>query len=184
MKKMKKLIAGLLAAVMILGMNLNVFATEPSPQATTGSITIEDYISGQTYDLYLLFELESYQGNAYSYKLADAKWAGFVLNDDAAKPYFELYGANNQYVRLKDGVSMTDSQKASLALAAVIYANVNNIEPVKTLVPKSDEPGSNAVSGLTLGYYAMNSNVGSICSLTTTAPNAKIYEKNTQPTIK
>ena len=42
---MKKMLAVFLAAAMILGMNLSVFASEPSPQATTGSITIEDYIS-------------------------------------------------------------------------------------------------------------------------------------------
>ena len=57
---MKKLIAMLMAAIMIFGMNLGVFASEPSPQTTTGSISIANPMEGMNYQVYKMFVLESY----------------------------------------------------------------------------------------------------------------------------
>ena len=53
MKKMKKMVAILLASVLVLGMNLNAFAseqsnpTEPSAQTTSGSISITNVVPGK-----------------------------------------------------------------------------------------------------------------------------------------
>ena len=52
--------------------------------------------------------------------------------------------------------------------------------PAATL-PKD---GSYTASGLTLGYYLVDSSLGALCGLTTTQPNATIQEKNEEPTIE
>ena len=196
MKKMKKLIAVLLAAVMILGMNLNVFATEPSPQATTGSISISNPLPGKFYDVYLLFELESASGDAYLYKVTDA-WKEFVKSDSVGSAYLELY--NGEYVRVKrvettegkfEELELSDLQKVELAKAAIEYAKSkandaeNPITKVATL-PRTLDDGSTSytISDLPLGYYAVDSTAGALCSLNTVNPNAPIREKNQQPTI-
>lgn len=189
MKKVKKILAVLLTAAMILGMNLSVLATEPAPQATTGSISISNPMKDQEYAIYLMFELESANNDAYSYRVTE-DWKEFVNSDSTGKEYLELYN-NDEYVRIKDGgeentydpLELNDTQKAELAKAAITYAKRNAIDPTATLPIEKDGSTSYTVSGLTLGYYAVDSSAGTLCSLTTVNPNAPVREKNLQPTV-
>ncbi len=59
-------------------------------------------------------------------------------------------------------------------------ADVNDTSK-KTLT--TTENGTVEVTALDHGYYFVTSNLGSLCSLTTTDPSATIYEKNDHPTI-
>lgn len=187
MKKMKKMIAVLLAAVMILGMNLNVFATggsEPTTQSTTGSIAIVNPLEGQTYDIYLMFELVSYSGDAYLYKILD-EWVDFVKNDTVAKEFFEIYDETELYVRSKENKS--NYTNADLAKAAVAYATRENsgINVVESLPNTENGVKSYSVNNLEkLGYYVVDSSAGALCSLTTTDPIAQVREKNSAPTAE
>ena len=173
MKKMKKLASLLLALVMILSMTATAFAAN-----TNGSITITNPAEGQIYNVYLMFELESYNSTtgAYSYKITE-DWREFVT-DGAGKDYFSI---NTQdYVTLKDGVTVEDDSDtaAAIAKAAVAYATSKNLSPAATL-PEND---SYTANGLTLGYYVLDSSLGALCDLTTTKPSAIIQEKNEVPT--
>lgn len=188
MKRMKKLFTVLMATALVLGMNLTAFATET--KAVTGSISVSNPLEGKLYNVYLLFELESSSGDAYLYKVTDS-WRDFVVNDTVAKQYLEIYDEN--YVRTIDAdatdsgytaKTLSDSEKAALAKAAIAYAEENSIAPVVTL-PRTLTDGSKSytVSDLTLGYYAVSSTAGALCSLTTVNPNSPITEKNEQPTV-
>jgi len=170
MKRMKKFASLLLAVGMVLAMAVSSLAAE-----TDGKITITNPTAGVNYDVYMMFELESFNGNAYSYKIPDA-WKPFV-DTGYGKDIFTY--DDKGYVTLKDGVTIgSDSPEAAeLAKEAVAFAKANSIPVVATL--SSSEPSK---EGLTLGYYVVDSTLGTLCSLTTTAKEVNITEKNEEPT--
>lgn len=74
-KTFKKLFAALLAAALVLAMAVPAFAVT---NATKGSIKIDGTVSGETYTIYKLFNLDSYdaESNTYSYTV-ESDWEGF-----------------------------------------------------------------------------------------------------------
>lgn len=58
----------------------------------------------------------------------------------------------------------------------------NNVQPVQPVQTASSEAVT--YSGLDLGYYLVDSSMGTLCALTTTNPTVKIAEKNTAPTVE
>ena len=75
---MKKLITLLAALTLALAIAVPAFA-----ESSTGTITIDNAVTGTTYKAYRIFDLESYDTdkNAYSYKLNSA-WNGFPAFGD------------------------------------------------------------------------------------------------------
>lgn len=175
MKHARKLASLLLALVMVFALATTAFAAE-----TTGSITISNPVDGQTYNAYLMFELESYNAEtgAYSYKITN-DWKEFVTKGDGGK-YFSIDPQG--YVTLKEGVDVANDSEAAatIAKAAVAYATSKSLDPTATL-PKG---GSYTASDLPLGYYVVDSSLGALCGLTTTNPSATISEKNEVPAPK
>ena len=173
MKYVRKSLALLLALLLVLALGGTAFAAD-----TNGSITIPNPVDGQTYKAYLMFELESYDPDtgAYSYKITE-DWREFVTTG-AGKDYFSV--DSQDYVTLKDGVTVDNNSAAAAAIAkaAVDYAATKSLSPAATL----PEKGSYTATGLTLGYYVVDSSLGALCGLTTTKPDATIYEKNEVPT--
>lgn len=173
MKHAKKFASLLLALVMVFALATTAFAA-----GTNGTITISHPVDGQTYNAYLMFELESYNAetSAYSYKITN-DWRDFVTTG-AGRDYFSI--DDQDYVTLKNGVTVEDNSEvaATIAKAAVAYATSKNLTPAATL-PKND---SYTATGLTLGYYVVDSSLGALCDLTTTEPSATISEKNEVPT--
>ena len=175
MKHAKKLASLLLALVMVFALTTTAFAA-----GIDGKITISNPVDGQTYKAYLMFELESYNttANAYSYKITD-NWQDFVTTG-AGKNYFSIDAQN--YVTLKTGVTVADDSEAAatIAKAAVAYAASRGLSPAATLT----KDGSYTATGLTLGYYVVDSPLGALCDLTTTKPEVTIQEKNEAPTVE
>ena len=178
-KTFKKLFAILLAAAMVLAMAVPAFAETNS--GTNGSITISNTVKNETYTIYRLFKLDSYNGNHYSYT---------VEND--WKPFFQSGAEGSKYITLdyqghptwKTGVDSVDNSDtvAALAKAALTWAKEKAIQPA---VDAQTSTGSDVTfSSLDLGYYLVDSSLGALCSLNTTNPDAKIEEKNGQPTIE
>ena len=172
MKHARKLASLLLALVMVLALATTAFAA-----TNDGQITIGNPVEGETYNAYLMFELESYvTGGAYSYKITD-EWEEFV-STGYGKNIFQV---SNGYVTLKDDVSIDNdsTEAAALAKAALAYAKEKKLTPAATL----PENGSYVASGLTLGYYVVDSSLGALCGLNTTDKEIIINEKNETPTI-
>ncbi len=180
---MKKLFAILLAVMMLLTLAVPTFAAEEK-----GSITINNAVSSSVYEIYQLLDLESYNvaSGAYSYKV-NSNWTGFFSTADALA-YVSIDAAG--YVTWTNGED--DATVAAFAKLALQYAKDNGIDPVKSSTKSGDfvittdaETGksSGKFSDLPLGWYLVDSNVGALCGLTTTNPDASVNTKNGIPTI-
>ena len=172
---MKKIFHSLLVllctAALLCAATLPAFA-EGAP--TNGSITINNTANGETYDIYRIFDLESYTADGkYSYTLSE-KWAAFK-DDDTFKQYFELKG---DYVYPKEGYNETAA--ADFAVKALAFATEHHITNDGS---KKATDGPVSFDHLRLGYYLVDTSLGTVCSLDTTNPNATIIEKNSAPTI-
>lgn len=170
-KTFKKLFAALLAAALVLAMAVPAFAETNS--GTNGSITIDNAVSGETYTIYRMFKLDSYDAasKTYSYTVESA-WENFFKT-----------GAGKDYITLTNGhPTWTEgADAAAFAKAALAWAKTNNIGHTDQTSATSTNV---TFSNLKLGYYLVDSSLGALCSLNTTNPNAKIEEKNGQPTIE
>ena len=175
-KTFKKLFAALLAAALVLAMAVPAFAVT---NATKGSITINNTVKGETYTIYRMFKLDSYnaESNTYSYTVESA-WENF-FKTGAGKDYIDL---TNGHPTWKTGVDSTDDSDtvAALAKAALAWAKVKGI----TGTAETATGDTVTFSGLDLGYYLVDSSLGALCGLNTTNPDATIKEKNGQPTIE
>lgn len=169
---MRKLLATLLTALMIVTFSIPAVASA----AENGSITINSTSTGNTYSVYQLLDLESYNKTtgAYSYKVNSA-WSGFFATADA-KAYVAIDEAG--YVSWK--TTEDDDTVSAFAKKALAYAKANGITPIE-----SAEGTGNSLKfdDLALGYYLVDSTVGALCGLTTTNPDAAINSKNGIPTI-
>ena len=176
MKHTRQIFALVLALVLTLGLCATAFADEAKP----GSITISNPAQGKTYEVFKLLDVAAdesdLENNGFIYKLTTDAWADFITNvqDGSGKNYFNLFeNGGMTYVlaneNLKNGI-------ADFAAKAKAYAEEKKLQPVQTAAA-SDE-NKLTISGLDLGYYLVRSDLGILCSLDTTAPNAQVREKN------
>lgn len=175
MKLIKKIAAIMFAFMMVVSMSCNVKADEGTTPTTgeTGTITINNAVNEQTYTIYKLLDLESYDktNDHYSYKPA-TEWKSFFETAEA-KNYITV--DDNGYANWVKG-----ADQVAFAQKALSYATTNNIGN------KGTAPASNntvTFNNLDLGYYLVDSSVGALCLLDTTNPTATIQEKNGVPTV-
>jgi len=168
MKKIKKTLSLLLLLVLSLAQVGNVKA-----DGTKGTITINNAIVNETYSIYRILDLETYdaQNNHYIYR-ANTKWEAFINDANKGGKYLEAKNENGKtyYVwkEKADQVKFTEE--------AIAYAKANSIEAEAF---KTATSTTVKFTELDLGYYLVSSSVGSLLHLTTTNPNGEINEKNT-----
>lgn len=195
MKKFKKLASLILAMIMVMAMAMPAFATEVESGTseatnqvesgtsadTKGVITINNAISGQTYSIYKIFELESYdnaqgEDGAYTYKLVK-DWSEFFTTG-YGKGFVTILEGKQDYVKWTG--SKEEADVAAFAKEALAYAKSKNITAAGSATA---ETTTVTFSGLDLGYYLLDSTTGALCSLNTTNNTVEIQEKNTEPTL-
>lgn len=163
MKNIKKLF-GLLFAF--------VFALVQVNAANNGTITINKAVVDETYSIYRVLDLETYDknNNHYIYR-ANEKFEAFITSTEGQK-YLEARNENGAtYYVWKTGANVVEFSKAALA-----YAKANNVTPVDS---KKATSTTVKFDKLPLGYYLVDTTTGSLLNLTTTNPDAVIDEKNT-----
>ena len=165
--KLQKIASFILAIILVLSLGTAAFAAE------TGSITINGANTDNTYEIYKLLDLESYDlvSGAYSYKV-NPTWAAFFATDEA-KLYFSVDEQNYAtWIAAEDDTTVSTFAKKALA-----YAKANSISPVKSTKNAADYTITGEIlkfDGLELGYYLIDSTMGALCGLTTTNPHAAI----------
>lgn len=213
MKRMHKLLAILLAAMLVFCASVTVFAegdetepgTEPGtettesgtesgtePEVELGSITLNGATAGKSYRIYRIFDLQYVAGTPVkvAYTMTE-DWADFFKTEPGSKYLLDKQPSGktlNQIV--VDGeikfINITETNKADFAKDALVYAAKLPGDAEKTADGKTlvfDE--------LPLGYYlvypvgatGIQDGRTAICSLTSTTPNATANVKAKYPTF-
>ena len=188
-KTIQKLMAVLLAVAMVCAMAIPAFATDGDATAAaatgTGSITIENAVTNQTYKIYRILNLE-YHADTNSYRYtANGAWEDFILRE------------NNNFKLDKETGAVTWINTNPENNGTAIQQIANSAGKYAEYTPnKVQEDGSTKANGITLtfsnlplGWYLVVSDLvdldkGALCSIGTTDPNAVIREKNSKPTIE
>ena len=184
-EKMKKLVNILLVLAMVLGMIPTMVNAEKSYNTNDGKITINPAKENQVYKIYEVLKLESFDSDkgakgAYAYKATEA-WERFINSAGIKGTYVNVDAQGYvTWVPAKDN----EAGAAEFAAKALAYAQdeTNNITATAT-----KESGNNTTvefTGLNLGYYLVDSSLGALCGLTTTAKEVTIHEKNTAGDMK
>ena len=173
MKALKKAMSVLVSLLMIFTFALPAFA-----DSATASITISNAVQGETYKAYKLLDLESYDAsnNLYVYK-ATADWRDFFKTGAGAN-YITV--DSQDYAAWKNGVTVNEANLKALIDAALTYAEAKSITPTATQIA-----GNTGVKfdNLGLGYYLVNSSVGTLCELKTVDQALTIQDKNEKPDV-
>ena len=191
MKHTKKLIALVLAALMIAGMSTIALASGSTPK-----ITVTGSQNGMTYNLYRIFDMTmagTGTSATYAYTV-NADWANF-FNTTPGSDYLVDTAPASDSVAITFGgatkyVNITTANAPQFATDALGY--VRNSNP--TVIDSKPGNGSNLEftgSNITLGYYLVFpvnagqvvSGYGSICSLTNAAPQGSVASKGLIPPV-
>lgn len=187
MKLMKRILAIVCTFVMIISMATGVNAVEKPAKVpakpTTGTITVTNAKAGETYKVYKILSLESYDDSkkAYSYvkNPVGDKWNDFVNN---SRDYLEIN--KDGYVTFVAGKDSPEGAR-EFALKAMDYAKKHDISATKTATASEGKDTDITVefTDLPFGYYLVESSVGTACSIDTTAPKATIRDKHDAPSV-
>ena len=175
-KAIKKLLAALLAVAMLCAMAVPAFAASSS---NDGKITINNAVSGQTYTIYRILELEYDQtNNAYRYTAVEA-WNTFI---NTRSSDLKVDNATGTVTWVNSDKNNNSSAIQNFADAAGKWASDNTIanDGFKTA------SGSTVTfTDLPLGWYLVVSSLsnGALCSIGTTDKEVTINEKNGAPTV-
>lgn len=177
MKLIKKIAAIMFAFMMVFSLSTNVNAESGKYEDRNGKITISNAVVGQTYTIYRMLKLESFDGDNYSYKLEDG-WDNFITGD--GKDY--LKQNSDGYITF---ISEKDNETGRRLFAKKAYAYAKTVT-FNEGIKKTIEADSTSVTfdKLPLGYYVVGSTVGSLCELKTTNKEVTIKDKNEQPHVK
>ncbi len=175
MKLIKKIAAMLFAFAMVFSMGSNVKAEG------TGKITINPANAGETYNVYKILTLQSYDKGKelYSYVKNGDQWDKFI---DSAVADGYLTIKNDSYVEFVDA-KKTEKDYREFAQKALAYAKNNNVTATQTVTPDAGATTA-TIDKLDLGYYLVGSTVGALCSLDTTNPEGTVSDKNEAPTVE
>lgn len=184
MKHLKKLASLLLAFILSFGMGITAMADDSgsNTEARTGSgsITIAKAVEDKTYTIYEILKLESFDeaNKRYSYVPASDEWKAFLESPGIIDEYVSINKAG--YVT---GLEKLDSDTATFADLALTYAKSKDLknQGVVTAAKGTDGTVTAKFENIELGYYLVDSSLGTICSLDTTNENVNIEEKNGVP---
>ncbi len=187
MKKIKKLFAILLVAVLVISLgSLTAFATddEPAVKPTSGSVQVASPNVGQTYTLYKLFDARmSFDDNgnmiAVTYTLPEGKTEDdlkYEISEGNVRQWFKV---ENGYVVAAEGVTAEWAKDAdAMAWARAFGVEVAGKDPI-TAAAESEVKWDD----LPFGYYFVDSSLGSFVSVDSNNPNVTVQDKNNPPTL-
>ncbi len=165
MKKLSKLLALVLAMALCLALTPAAFA------AGTGSITIENATTGQTYSLFKIFDA-TYGNGHISYLASDAQKK--AIENISGGTYFEFTGPNS------DGNYTVKAKGSETDIVTFLKAHITEL--AGSAVQTREAAGLEVkFTDLDDGYYYITSSLGTVVTVTSTNPAVTVHDKNLKP---
>lgn len=167
-------------AILFATLTMVLCCTTTAFAAGTGTITVENAKESETYTAYKIFDVVySTDGKKYAYTIDSAnEWFTDVKTyADTTENKLTLTkkaGETTYVVEFQDGFS---APKFAEYLKTKVDTKTGGTNLTVT-------GGKATASNLDLGYYFVKTTTGALCNLTTTKPEAKIYDKNVGPDIE
>ena len=167
-------------AILIATLTMVLCCTTTAFAAGTGSITVENAKESETYTAYKIFDLVySTTNDKYAYTINSSnEWFNdvktYAETADSKLTLTQKAGETTYVVEFQDGFSAPK-------FAEYLKDKTNTKTSGVVLTVSS---GKATASNLDLGYYFVKTATGALCNLTTTKPEAKIYDKNIGPEIE
>ena len=166
-------------AILFATLAMVLCCTTTAFAAGTGSITVENAKETETCTAYKIFDVVySTDGKKYAYTIDSAnEWFADVQAYATTENKLTLTqkaGETTYVVEFQDGFSAPK-------FAEYLKTKVDTKTGGTHLTVSS---GKATASNLDLGYYFVKTTTGALCNLTTTKPEAKIYDKNIGPEIE
>ena len=178
MKYVRKSLALLLALILVLALGGTAFATQEGT-LTGGSITINDAVPGQIYNAYQILYIKSYSGVSETAKddLGNPTGGNYAYKANSA--WETWLRTQTSYVSFDDQGYVTWVENADPAA----FAKLAQVEAAKMSADATATAQTTTVSftELKLGYYLVDTTLGTLCSLDTTNPSVVMQEKNEVP---
>lgn len=181
---MKKIIALLLAVMMLFTLGTSAFAA---------TITVNHAVSGQTYNAYKIFDVTKTTDTdpvGYAYTInADSEWFADVADYTGAAENDGVYEGNGLKLVANNNGTYSVSVDEAAFDAAAFAAYLNTKKAGKTVTGTANATGTNdedvsvTITVAEAGYYFVDSSLGALCILKTAADTFSIDEKNEKPTI-
>ena len=166
MKRVRKIAALVLAAVMVMAMGITAFA------ATDGSIIVTNATAGQTYKAYLIFTASPSNPDdvtsdiIYTATEAQTKITGFDTFFDKA-----LDQEGNYSITKKAGANDEE-------LIQWVKTNFETLKQGSAIGGTWTDNDTYTFSGLDYGYYYITSSLGTVVTIDTAGKNVKVVDKN------
>ena len=166
MKNMKKIVALLLATVMVMAMSMSVFAA---------SIEVDGALEGETYNAYKILEYTS-AGDAYSYYLLDADYQGALGTALKAAGFEFTQSADKTQWFVNNADKLTDGA----AIAKKLYESIDTWKAaaLASATATGTADGKASFEDLETGYWFVTSSLGSLCTLQSYDDQDLVVEKN------
>lgn len=167
-------------AILFATLAMVLCCTTTAFAAGTGSITVENAKESETYTAYKIFDVVySTTGDKYAYTIDSTnEWFNDVKTyadtTDNKLTLTQKAGETTYVVEFQDGFS---APKFAEYLKTKVDTKTGGTNLTVT-------GGKATASNLDLGYYFVKTTTGALCNLTTTKPEAKIYDKNITPEIE
>jgi fimbrial isopeptide formation D2 family protein/LPXTG-motif cell wall-anchored protein len=150
---------------------------------TKGTINISSGQSNNTYTIYRVLDLVSYDADkgAYLYQ-ATEPWLTFINAYNTDHAYQGSETGKPITMDANGYITSVSLDEVTFAKEALQYAEEQGI--ANNGQKQSDESGNVTFEGLELGYYLVDSGLGTLLALATTNPTVTITDKNEVPTVE
>lgn len=166
MKKVKKIMALVLAAVMVMAMGMTAFA------ADDGSIKVTNATAGQTYEAYLIFTA--------SPSNPDDVTSNIIYTATAAQVAVSGFDTYFDKIEDEDGnYSITKKTSANNdELISWIKDNFDSLKQGEAISGTWTDKDTVTFSDLKYGYYYITSSLGTLVTIDTAGKNVEVFDKN------
>ena len=169
MKRTNKYLSLALAIIMALSLCVTSFAA-----GETAELTIANPEANSEYNAYKIFDYTA-SGDAFSYTMSTENPWFEIVRDYGAFTFTKSATDDTVYV-----VTVTDGDFTAADAQAFAKFLIEHKPADAEGLPATD----NSFGELALGYYLVDTNLGSLCSLVNAGTTQMLYEKNSIPTIE